>query len=274
MRCHRDGRVKALDLYSRSPIMSDRSVLLIGNWKMNLGPSEAQAFASSLRERLPTSLTSRIWVSPPTISAPGVVAALSGSPINVGSQNVHWANSGAFTGETSPAFAKDLGLTFTLVGHSERRTLFGETSEQVALRMKAALSAGLTAVVCVGETEAERSTGRTEEVLTAQLAPIFANLTPMSAANVILAYEPVWAIGTGKVASESEIQQTHRYLIGLWSKHNQGTPCTIVYGGSVTPSNFAGIIGLPEVNGALVGGASIKLDQWLELIAIADRAKK
>jgi triosephosphate isomerase len=254
--------------------MSDRSVLLIGNWKMNLGPSEAKAFARSLREQFPTGATARVWITPPAISAAGVVAELTGSAINVGSQNVHWANSGAFTGETSPAFAKDLGLTFTLVGHSERRTLFGETSEQVALRMKAALDAGLTAVVCVGETETERSAGRTEAVLNAQLAPIFANFTRSTAANVIIAYEPVWAIGTGKVASEAEIQQTHRFLHGLWTQHHQQTRCTILYGGSVTPSNFAGIIALPEVNGALVGGASIKLDQWLDLIAIADRTKK
>jgi triosephosphate isomerase len=193
--------------------------------------------------------------------------------IKVGTQNVHWESSGAFTGESSAAFAKDLGLSFSLVGHSERRTLFGETSDKVALRMKAAISHNLTPIVCIGETESERSSGRTEAVLQAQLEPIFAQLTLETASLVILAYEPVWAIGTGKVATESEIQATHAYIRQLWSTHLPNCPCTIVYGGSVSPANFSGIVALPGVDGALVGGASIKLDQWLELISIAERSR-
>ncbi|MFN4894293.1 MAG: triose-phosphate isomerase [Pseudomonadota bacterium] len=250
--------------------MSSLPVLLIGNWKMNLCPSEAAAFAVSLRERLPVLSRTRVWVTPSALSAAYVKQKLDGSPIEVGAQNVHWASAGAFTGETSPLFAKDLGLTFALVGHSERRTLFGESSEQVAKRMKAALATGLTAVVCIGETEAERAAGRTQAVLKAQLEPIFAELDTSSAPRVVIAYEPVWAIGTGKVASEGEIQQTHDDIRQLWEQQDYGVRCTVVYGGSVTPANFRSIIALPGVDGALVGGASIKLDQWLELIAIAD----
>jgi len=203
-----------------------------------------------------------------------VVRELEGSPIQVGAQNVHWATSGAFTGETAPAFATDLGLTFSLVGHSERRTLFGDTSEQVAQRMKSALTAGLIPVVCIGETDGERASGHTEEVISSQLAPVFAELSQSEATRVILAYEPVWAIGTGKVASEQEIRETHCYIKRLWTEQRYESPCAVLYGGSVNPQNFAGILAIDEVDGALVGGASIKIDQWLELIAIAERARK
>lgn len=241
---------------------------------MNLAPSEAAKFAHSLRQELPALTRTKVWVTPPAISAAHVVRELEGSVVKVGAQNVHWATSGAFTGETSPAFATDLGLTFSLVGHSERRILFSETSEQVAQRMKAALGAGLIPVVCVGETETERTSGRTEEVIRDQLAPVFAQLSEKDAERVILAYEPVWAIGTGKVASEQEIRDTHAYIKQLWRDRQYSVPCTVLYGGSVSPQNFTGIIALSDVDGALVGGASIKLDQWLALVAIAEAARK
>lgn len=241
---------------------------------MNLAPSEAQKFARSLRQNLPALTRTKVWVTPPAISAAHVVRELQGSVVEVGAQNVHWATSGAFTGETSPSFATDLGLTFSLVGHSERRTLFGETSEQVAQRMKAALGAGLTTVVCIGETESERTLGHTEEVLRNQLTPVFAQLSEKDAARVILAYEPVWAIGTGKVASGQEIRDTHAYIKQIWNDRHYSASCTVLYGGSVNPQNFSEIIALSEVDGALVGGASIRLDQWLELVAIAEAAKK
>jgi triosephosphate isomerase len=249
--------------------MRKKQVLLVGNWKMNLKPSQAAAYARSLREQLPMLTNTEVWVAPATISAAHVAKELQGSQIQVGAQNVHWANAGAFTGETSPEFITDLGLTFSLVGHSERRTLFGDTSEQVAKRMRAALDAGITPIVCIGETEAERYNGLTERVLDKQLDPIYAQLTNDAAGKVVLAYEPVWAIGTGKVASEAEIQATHQYIQEQWLKQSFQAPPTILYGGSVTPNNFSSIISLPAVQGALVGGASIKLDAWIELIKIA-----
>jgi triosephosphate isomerase len=248
--------------------MRKKQVLLVGNWKMNLKPSQAAAYARSLREQLPILTNTEVWVAPATISAAHVARELQGSQIQVGAQNVHWANAGAFTGETAPEFIVDLGLTFSLVGHSERRTLFGDTSEQVAKRMRAALDAGITPIVCVGETEAERSTGLTERILDHQLEPVYAQLTAETADRVVLAYEPVWAIGTGKVASGSEIQATHEYIQQQWLKQGLQAAPKILYGGSVTPSNFAEIIALPAVDGALVGGASIKLDAWVELINI------
>lgn len=247
--------------------------LLIGNWKMNLGPSEALAFARALSEGLPHLTRSDVWVAPPAISMAATRAGLGEhSPVKIGAQNVHWSSSGAFTGETSPTFLKDLGATFSLVGHSERRTYFGETSEQVALRTSAALNAGLVPVVCFGESESERVDGRTEAVIEQQLTPVLAGLTSESSAQVVLAYEPVWAIGTGRVASLSEIAAAHKFIHSVWNRYNFANPAVVLYGGSVNPTNFEDILALPDVDGALVGGASIKLDQWLALVGIAERA--
>ncbi len=245
--------------------------LLVGNWKMNLGPAQAVPFAEQLLSQLPPLSKSDVWVAPPTVSLPDTQRALHGSPILVGSQNVHWATSGAFTGETSPAFLREMGIPFSLVGHSERRTYFGETSETVAQRTKAALAEGLTAIVCIGETERERSSGVTEKVLEEQLTPVFEVISPDASSRVILAYEPVWAIGTGRVASLEEIAATHRFILSLWKNRGFATDAVILYGGSVNPQNFAEILALPEVDGALVGGASIKLDQWLTLVKIAEQ---
>jgi triosephosphate isomerase len=164
-----------------------------------------------------------------------------------------------------------MGIPFSLVGHSERRTYFGETSETVAQRTKAALAEGLTAIVCIGETERERSSGVTEKVLEEQLTPVFEVISPDASSRVILAYEPVWAIGTGRVASLEEIAATHRFILSLWKNRGFATDAVILYGGSVNPQNFAEILALPEVDGALVGGASIKLDQWLTLVKIAEQ---
>jgi triosephosphate isomerase len=246
--------------------------LLVGNWKMNLTPSESASFACKLREQLPTLSKTAVWVAPMTISLADVARELRGSQVVVGAQNAHWAPSGAFTGETSPAALKDLGLRFSILGHSERRTLFGESSESVALRMKALLAERLTPVVCIGETLEQRGSSLTEQVLESQLGPIFTALDAHAAEQTVLAYEPVWAIGTGKVASEKEIAETHAFIRALWDSQGYNSAPRILYGGSVNPQNFGSIVKIPNVSGALVGGASIKLEQWLELIAIAERA--
>jgi triosephosphate isomerase len=245
--------------------------LLAGNWKMNLGPTHARSFAAQLKEAIQALSKTDVWVAPATISAAVVAEELKGTALQVGAQNAHWADSGAFTGETSPLFLKDIGATFTLTGHSERRQFFGETSETTAQRTQAALKAGLEVIVCIGETESERTSGLTKRVLEEQLQPVLAGLSADTATKVILAYEPVWAIGTGKVASITDIQETHQHIQKVWASHNLPGTAVILYGGSVNPTNFAEILALEEVHGALVGGASIKLDQWLELIAIAER---
>jgi triosephosphate isomerase len=244
--------------------------LLVGNWKMNLGPKQGSSYARQLRESITALSRTDVWVAPPFASLPIVASELKGSLINVGAQNVHWTESGAFTGETAPSFLTELGATFSLTGHSERRTYFGETSEQVAQRTVAAINAGLTAIACIGETEAERSAGTTEKILEAQLNPILSSVAKESVEKLVLAYEPVWAIGTGKVASLDDIRGAHQFIQKVWSAHNLPGTATILYGGSVNPTNFAEILALKEVHGALVGGASIKLDQWMELIRISE----
>jgi triosephosphate isomerase len=238
---------------------------------MNLGPRDAAQFAARLLQELPKPLPSetRVWIAPPTICAHAVARELANSAIQVGLQNVHWGNSGAFTGETAPAFAKDLGITFTLVGHSERRTIFCESSEQVALRMEAALKEGLIPVVCIGESADERARGETEEVISKQLEPVFTRLKEGAGTEIVLAYEPVWAIGTGKVATESEIASAHSFIRSLWSDRTANLRCEILYGGSVNAENLRTILNIPGVDGALVGGASIKLEQWIKMITIA-----
>jgi len=244
--------------------------LLVGNWKMNLGPTQARSFAEALLSGIQSVTRTDVWIAPPAISLCHAADVLSGSPIVLGGQNVHWATNGAFTGETSPAFLREAGARFSLVGHSERRIYFGETSDTVAQRTKAALNEGLTPIVCIGETEGERVSGKTERVLEEQLAPVFEQVSNDDSARVVLAYEPVWAIGTGRVASLSEIQSTHAFILALWASRGYQHEGVVLYGGSVNPQNFGSILALKEVDGALVGGASIKLDQWLQLIAIAE----
>lgn len=247
-----------------------KPTLLIGNWKMNLTPSEASIFAGSIAQSLPGLGRTSVWMAPSLLSLPKVIDAIKGSPIDIGGQNSHWEISGAFTGETSPKALKDIGATFVILGHSERRALFGETSETVAKRMLAALASNLTPVICIGETDVERQENQTEQVLTQQLAPIFESLSDGDFSKIILAYEPVWAIGTGNVASQEEIKTTHDFIHRLCSEAGFSTTPTVLYGGSVNPSNAEAILSLSTVGGALVGGASIKKDQWLDLIRISE----
>ena len=237
---------------------------------MNLTPAEASLFAKSVTEDLPMLSRTSVWMAPSLLSIPTVIDSVKGFPIDIGGQNVHWESNGAFTGETSPQALKNTGATFAIIGHSERRTLFGETSEMVAQRMLGALGANLTPVVCIGETESERQAGQTEQVLANQLEPVFQNLTEHTFPKIVLAYEPVWAIGTGKVASPAEVQETHSFIHHLCRNKGFTTAPIVLYGGSVNPSNAEAILSLDTVGGALVGGASLKKDQWLDLIKISE----
>jgi triosephosphate isomerase len=237
---------------------------------MNLGPSQAHTYAKEMKSKVTNLTKTDVWVAPPVVSMGAAVCELAGTAIKVGAQNVHWAESGAFTGETSPAFLTEMGVTFTLVGHSERRTYFGETNEHVAMRTQAGLKAGLDVIVCIGETEKQRVDGHTEQVLRSQLEPVLAVIQADHSAKAIIAYEPVWAIGTGRVASFKEIADAHSFIHSVWNERKLPSSAAILYGGSVNPANFAEILALDGVDGALVGGASIKMDQWLQLIAISE----
>jgi triosephosphate isomerase len=186
----------------------------------------------------------------------------------VGAQNVHWEPKGAFTGELSIPLVQEAGASAVLIGHSERRHLFGETNEQVARKLTASRKAGMTQMVCVGETLAEREGGRTEQVVTRQVSALLERLGPPEWDGVVLAYEPVWAIGTGKNATPDDAAQVHELIRFELTRRGVGGRVPILYGGSVNPGNVLSLLSRPEVDGVLVGGASLDPDGWAELVGL------
>jgi triosephosphate isomerase len=235
--------------------------VIAGNWKMNLDPDEVRLFFQNFRPEFLPGEAPRILVFPSFLSLFAALVALPSDPeIGVGVQNIHWKPSGAFTGEVSAPMARAAGATHTLIGHSERRHVFGETDEEVALKLGAALSAGLVPVICVGEKLEERRAGRLEDVILGQLDAVLSILTGAVGARVLLAYEPVWAIGTGETATPEDASQAHsilraRLVEALGVDGGEGIP--ILYGGSVKPGNAAELLRAPHVGGVLVGGASL-----------------
>jgi triosephosphate isomerase len=247
-------------------------VLVVGNWKMNLGVAEAREFISRMHGVMTSLARTELWVTPPDLSIAPVVELLKGTTVAVGAQNVHHARSGAFTGDLSVAMLREVGCSYALVGHSERRHGLGESVELSAARALGALEQSFPVVFCIGETLAERESQRTMEVLHAQLSPLCAKLTTQSAPSVIIAYEPVWAIGTGKVASLAEIEETVAGLVAVWKKLAPTHPCPrILYGGSVDNNNIAGILNVSHVAGCLVGGASIHPEKFPALLEASER---
>jgi triosephosphate isomerase (TIM) len=231
-------------------------VLIAGNWKMFKGPHETRVFASAIRHLGERMHGVEVVVCPPAVSLAATVEGLgSDSRVRVYAQNVHWELEGAFTGEISAPMLLEVGCTGTIVGHSERRQYFGETDETVRMRAEAALEQGLSVIACVGEMEAEREAGQTEDVLRRQVAVL-----PRHPALVI-AYEPVWAIGTGKTATPETAQEAHAFVKSLH-------PTRVLYGGSVKPENAAVLLAQPDVDGALVGGASLEAASF-EAICLA-----
>jgi triosephosphate isomerase len=229
-------------------------MLIAGNWKMFKGPHEAGAFCRALRDANLGEV--EVAVCPPYASLATAVQALAGTEIGVFAQNCHWADEGAFTGEISPAMLRELGVYGAVIGHSERRQLFGETDEGVARRVEAALSHGLFVIACVGETEAEREAGETEAVLRRQLSVLSAD------DNLVVAYEPVWAIGTGKTATPDIAQEAHAFVKSLLE-------VPVLYGGSVRPGNAGELCAERDIDGALVGGASLDLESFAEICRAA-----
>jgi triosephosphate isomerase (TIM) len=221
--------------------------LIAGNWKMFKGPRETADFCLALRAA--DLGGTDVVVCPPYVSLASAVQLLAGTEIAVAAQNVHWEEEGAFTGEVSAAMLRELGVYGAIVGHSERRQLFGETDETTARRAEAALAAGLEVIACVGETEDERERGETEDVLRRQVSVL------PDDDGLVVAYEPVWAIGTGKTATPELAQEAHAFIKSLL-----GRP--VLYGGSVKPDNAAELLSQPAVDGALVGGASLDVDSF------------
>jgi triosephosphate isomerase (TIM) len=223
--------------------------LVAGNWKLFKGPPETHEFCLALRDRLASVDGVDVAVCPPFVSLGAAVLALAGTEIAVAAQNVHWEETGAFTGEVSPGMLREIGVYGTIVGHSERRQYFCETDEGVAHRAVAALEAGLFVIACVGELEDEREQGETEAVLRRQISV----LEPHE--NLVVAYEPVWAIGTGKTATPEIAQEAHAFVKSLLD-------VPVLYGGSVKPDNAEELLAQPDVDGALVGGASLEVESF------------
>jgi triosephosphate isomerase (TIM) len=250
-----------------------RTPLVVGNWKMHLGrPAEARELAQAVRDGLKRPRGVEVGICPPFTALPAVAEVLAGSPLLLGAQNCHWEDAGAFTGETSAVMLADLGCRLVLVGHSERRHLFRESDDDARGKVLAALRHRLTPVLCVGETAEERRQGLTFRVVEGQLRGGWAGLSADDIGRCLLAYEPVWAIGTGQNATAAQAAEVHGYLRGIVSElasKEVAQSVRILYGGSVKPDNAGAFAAEPEIDGALVGGASL---QAAGFIAIAKKS--
>lgn len=238
-----------------------RREIIAGNWKMNNTIADTKALLSELIP-LVKDATCDVVVCTPYTDLATAVEMTKGSNVKVGAENVHWAEKGAFTGEISAKMLVELGVEYVIIGHSERRQYFGETDQTVNARMKAALAAGLKPIVCVGETLAEREAGKVEEVLVRQTTEAFKDITKEELDNIVVAYEPVWAIGTGKTATSQDANDTIRIIrdviAGLYCKNCAENKVRIQYGGSMNAKNAHELMEMPEIDGGLIGGASLK----------------
>ncbi len=246
-----------------------RRPIIAGNWKMNNTINEAVDLVSGLKRELGNTDSVDIIVAPAFTALSDVNELIMDSNIKLCAQNVYWQKSGAFTGEVSTLMLKDVGCAYVIVGHSERRQYFNETNETVSKRLKAALAGGLKVIACVGEVLQEREAGKAFDVIKDQVEGSLQGLSKLDMNNVVLAYEPVWAIGTGKTASPEQAQEIHQYIRGLLKDIFDGETAAevrIQYGGSVKPDNIKELMGKEDVDGALVGGASLKIDSFSAIV--------
>ena len=246
-----------------------RTLLIAANWKMNPGArAEAVALAQAVKAGVGHATAVRAVLCPPAVFLAEIDTVLEGSPIGLGAQNMHWEPGGAYTGELSAAMLLDSGCTHVILGHSERRHGLGETDAQVNRKLHAALTARLIPIVCLGETKDQRMSNETESVLLAQLSGSLSGLTADQMAGTVLAYEPVWAIGTGLTATPEQAQAAHAFIRGwLGQQFGAATAGRVIvqYGGSVKPDNAAELLACPDIDGALVGGASLKASDFLAI---------
>ena len=243
-----------------------RKAVIAGNWKMNKTPAQAKALIEEMKP-LVADADCEVVLCVPFIDIPAAKEAAAGSNIKIGAENVHFMASGAYTGEISAEMLKEAGVEYVVVGHSERRQYFGETDQTVNLRSLAALKGGLKPIICVGETLEQRELGYTETLLKFQTKMALTNVTKEQLKNIIIAYEPVWAIGTGETATAEQAQEIHAYIREvLASKFGAAAAeCPILYGGSCKPSNAAEIFAKEDVDGGLIGGAALKAEDFLAI---------
>ena len=246
-----------------------RKKIVAGNWKMNNNPSEAVAFANSVKDGI-NGADADVVFCVPFVSLAPVMEALKGTDISVGAQNMHYEDSGAYTGEISGKMLKSMGVPYVIIGHSERRQYFSETDETVNLKTKKALACGLIPIVCLGETLTQREQGITVDLVRLQTRIALQDISKEDAKKVVIAYEPIWAIGTGKTATDQQAEEACKAVRQVLSEiYDQATAdaIRIQYGGSVTPANAKALFAMPNIDGGLVGGASLKAD--FEVVARA-----
>ncbi len=249
-----------------------RRKIVAGNWKMNKTASEAAALIDGIKAATAGIDQVDIVVCPPFTDLKDAAAACAGSNVALGAQNVHWAESGAYTGEISAAMLKEIGVQYVIIGHSERRQYFGETDDSVNQRTKAALAAGFTPIVCVGETLQEREAGKIEEVIVRQVTEGFKGLSSAELAKLVVAYEPVWAIGTGLTATPAQAQEVHALIRRTLAAISDGATAETIriqYGGSMKPANAKELMDQPDIDGGLIGGAALKADSFADIIKAA-----
>lgn len=245
-----------------------RKPIIAGNWKMNMTPTEAKALVEELIP-LVKDAACEVVVCPPYVDLAVVAEAVRGTNIKVGAQNMHWADKGAFTGEISAPMLREIGVEYAILGHSERRQLFGEHCAAVNLRAKAALAAGITPIVCVGESLEQREAGETDALVSAQVRDGLAGIPAGDVTRLVIAYEPVWAIGTGKTATDEQANETigviRKTLYGMYGQ-DVAEKVRIQYGGSMNPKNVKGLMAQSEIDGGLIGGASLKAADFAAVV--------
>ncbi|MFW6052315.1 MAG: triose-phosphate isomerase [Desulfosalsimonas sp.] len=249
--------------------MTARRPLIAGNWKMHKICTEAEDTARELVEKVSDVSDVDIMIAPPATALAPVFRIIRGTPVDLGGQNLFWENQGAYTGEVSGPMLVSAGCRYVIIGHSERRQYFGETDENVNRKIKAAKDTGLTPVICVGETESERDAENTFSVLDKQMENGLKDLTTDLFDGAVIAYEPVWAIGTGRTATPQQAQEVHSWLRNFLKKRfgqDAADRTRIVYGGSVKPENISDLMALEDIDGGLVGGASLKPDTFSKII--------
>jgi triosephosphate isomerase (TIM) len=253
--------------------VTGRVCLIAGNWKMYKTEAQAEEYIQALLPRVSGIDGVDVSICVPFTDLQAMVDSTRGSPVGVYAQNMHHEPEGAFTGEVSAPMLLELGVQGVVLGHSERREHFGETDTALALKLPAALAAGLTPILCVGETEGERDHDETERKLRQQLAEDLAGVPGERLADVVIAYEPIWAIGTGRVATPQQAQDAIAFIRALVGDRDRAAAerVRILYGGSVKPENAAELLGLPDVDGALVGGASLQAESFAQIVAAATR---
>jgi triosephosphate isomerase len=251
-----------------------RKKFIAGNWKMNTLRADGVALAAAIAKAVGAASNVEVAVCPPTAYLSAIGQAIAGSAVGLGAQNCYHEAKGAFTGEVSPAMLVDVGCKYVILGHSERRQIFKETSGDVNRKVLGALAAGLTPIVCVGETLEERQAGQTTAVVRGQIEHSLAGMSPEQVIKLVIAYEPIWAIGTGVVATPQQAEEVHADLRKLLeTRYNSAVASSvrIQYGGSVNAENAATLLAQPNIDGALVGGASLKADSFLAIVAAAGK---